>query len=213
MTATEAPTNPLFADREAWLTEAASIILDGIIAPHLGDAPAPSIRLSLGFPKHTRGRKVIAQAFPRAVSSAGLSEVFVSPEIDDPAVILPVLTAALISASLDCQHDYRHKGRFAELAQACGLEAPYANPSAGAWLKAELATLADALGVFPHARLDMDAGHQKQATRQLKVYCPNQSCGFLARSSLRQLLRWHRNAPHCPCCGTRLVFPAEVSGE
>ena len=100
----------------------------------------------------------------------------------------------------------RKLGRFADYAKACGLTGPMTATSAGVELSVQLAVLADALGPFPHARMDVD-GHRKIAgTRQLKVSCGH--CGFLARTSLQQMVRWSGGDRACPVCSEAdLRFP------
>jgi hypothetical protein len=190
--------------REAWLTEAACIILEGTILPKCPGAQMPPVRITVGWPKGSRGgQKAIGQCFVRAASTDGVNEVFISPEIDDPMVILPVLVHELLHAVLDCQDG--HRGRFAVYARSCGLEGPLTATHAGKALAADLAGLADALGAFPHSK--MDVSHRKIAgTRQLKVSCG--ACGFVARTSLMQIMRWQGGDPVCPVCGEcDLTFP------
>jgi hypothetical protein len=196
--------------REAWLTEAAAIILDGIIMPQVYHAnlTRPPVRITVGWPKGSRGgKKAIGQCFVRAASTDGVNEIFISPEIDQPLTILPVLVHELIHALLDCTDG--HRGRFATYAKACGLTGPMTATVAGVHLSAQLAELADALGAFPHARMDVD-GHRKIAgTRQLKVSCGH--CGFVARTSLLQMSRWADSERSCPVCReTDLRFPGAL---
>lgn len=198
--------NPNFDTREAWLTEAASILMDGVILPAAGmDAP-PAFRITTGFPKHTRGRRVIAQCFVREASTDGVNEVFVSPELDNPMDILPTLVHELIHAADNCASG--HRGFFARVAQAVGLEGPMTATVAGPALQAQLQALCNALGAYPHSRMDIDKFHVKQTVRQLKVSCNR--CGFLARSSASQLRNWARADECCPCCRNPLTFPAAI---
>lgn len=185
--------------REAWLTEAAAIILDGIIMPHAANSGLrhPPVRITVGWPKGSRGgKKAIGQCFVRAASTDGVNEIFISPEIDEPMVILPVLVHELIHALLDCADG--HRGRFATYAKACGLTGPMTATKAGVSLSAQLAELAGALGGFPHARMDVDSHRRIAGTRQLKVSCGH--CGFVARTSLMQVMRWADGDRVCPVC-------------
>jgi hypothetical protein len=198
-------------DREAWLTEAATIILDGIIMPVAAPFGRPTFRVTVGFSKHSRGsakRRTIAQCFPREASTDNVNEIFVSPEIDDPMVVLPALTHELIHA-VDNSTNV-HRGWFTYVARDVGFVG-LSEP--GTKLGIELLELARALGAYPHARMDLDALHQKQSTRQLKIACSDVRCGFIARSSRKHADRWSAAfggypAP-CPCCGSELIFPQE----
>ena len=66
--------------------------------------------------------------------------------------MLVSLLHELIHAADDCASG--HKGTFAEAATRLGFEGPMTQTPPGLELTAEVITLAEALGPFPHAKLD-----------------------------------------------------------
>lgn len=193
----------MFNDREAWLTEAASLILDVIIMPafeSMGiERDYPKIRVSVGFGKHSRKGKAIAQCFARAASTEGYNEIFVNPEVNDNMTILTALTEAVVMAIDDCQ-----SGRMG-LVKALKAKIGYGSPE----LRRQLVEISEGLKQIPHARLDLDRVHKKDSTRQLKIEC--EKCGFIARTSAKQARRWLAAKTGCPCCNRELTFPPSVA--
>ncbi len=74
--------NALFPTREAYLTEAANLIPDDLlmgIVEKKYEYARPNFRVSVGFPKHSRGGKAIASCFSTEASSDGVNEIFINP--------------------------------------------------------------------------------------------------------------------------------------
>jgi len=187
-------------DREAWLTEAASMILDEHLLPvveKLGLSPSKAPwRVSVGFPPRTRGTRVLAVCTASKASSSGHNEIFVTPSLDDSLEILSALTHELVHQLDDCRSG--HRGFFKAVARAAGLDGPLTATHASADLAAYLNTLTDVLGPIPHSSLDLNLAKRKQPTRMLKVQCG--SCGFHFRTSERQLAKLDINDAPCPAC-------------
>jgi len=187
-------------DREAWLTEAATMIIDEHLMPivgQLGLSPSEAPwRVSVGFPPRTRGTRVLAVCTASKASSSGHNEIFVTPSLDDSLEILSALTHELIHQLDDCQSG--HRGFFAAVARAAGLEGKLTSTYAGEDLEAYLNTLIDVLGPIPHSSLNLDQAKKKQPTRMLKVTCG--SCGFHFRTSERQLAKLDMDHAPCPAC-------------
>lgn len=178
--------------REAWLTAA---VRD--LAP-LFDAVGeslPPVRVSVGWPGG-RGRKnaVIGQCWSPDAATDGVAQVFISPTLNDPAVILSTLVHELVHA-VD-RNTSGHRGRFAKIARAVGLTGKMTATTAGEALAARLTAVAAGLGTFPHAALrsGADGAHKPQGTRMLKVECPN--CGYIVRTTAKWL---DQGVPTCPC--------------
>lgn len=192
-----------FQDRESWLTEAANLMLDDIIMPVVDasdyDYERPNFRISVGFPKHTRGGKAIAVCFVREVSTDGVNEIFINPEIDNPVEVMSSMAHELIHAVDDCASG--HQNFFAYVARKIGLEGKLTSTHAGESLEAKLVEYSDLLGAFPHSRMSIEKGRKKQTTRQIKVSCQNSDCGFIFRTSQTQIEKLFSN-PHatCPAC-------------
>ena len=188
-----APTNPLFKDRESWLTEAGNLILDDILTPIVLASgytfDRPQFRISIGFPKHSRGGKAIAVCFIRAASSDGVNEIFINPELDDPIKVMEAMVHELVHAYDDCASG--HRNFFATVARKAGLEGPLTSTIAGDKLMATMTEYAGLLGVFPHRKM------------QLKVSCDHKGCEFIFRTSqvqLSKLFQEGMEAPYCPAC-------------
>lgn len=191
--------NVKFDDREAWLTEAANLILDDVVMPHCSEKERPNFRISVGFPKHSRGGKAIAVCFVKEASSDGVNEIFINPEIDDVIRVMDCITHELIHAVDNRQSG--HKGFFARVARACDLQGPLTDTTAGQTLKDTLEGFEALLGDFPHAKMTTDKVHKKDGTRQLKVWCDNDECGFLFRTSGKQQAKLGmRHSSLCPAC-------------
>lgn len=182
------------ATREAWLVSAVEALAP--LFAEIGES-LPTVRVSVGWPGG-RGPKtaVIGQCWATGAAADKVSQVFVSPVLDDAARVLDVLAHELIHALDDCQSG--HKGRFVKVARALGLEGKATATVAGADLKARLDAIAEALGAYPHAALanvDGADGPKKQGTRMLKVVCPES--GYTLRTTKKWLEEF--GAPFCPC--------------
>ena len=192
--------SPLFDDREAWLTEAAAVISDDIIAPALpqGHAIPHPYRVSVGFPPRRRaGNKRTLAVCCVAEASADLhNEIFVTPELADPQQILAALVHELIHQADNCESG--HRNFFAQVARRVGLDGKLTATTAGPELAPRLDELAALLGPIPHASLNIDQAAPKQSTRMIKVECKR--CGFHFRSSTKQLDRVDWPRATCPCC-------------
>lgn len=184
--------------RESWLIAATDAL-----RPLLADAGAelPAVRVSVGFPKGTRGKgaHAIGQCWTHTCSGDGTHEIFISPELAEPARVLDVLAHELCHAAVGI--DAGHRRPFVQLARAIGLDgrptATIAGDAFTAWAAAPLA----ALGDYPHAMLTpggRSSGPKKQTTRMLKLECP--SCGMVIRTTRKWLDA--AGAPRCGCDDT-----------
>lgn len=199
-----------FQDRESWLTEAACLMLDEIIMPVVEAAypeyDSPAFRISVGFPKHSRGGRAIAVCFVKEVSTDGVCEIFINPEIDNPVEVMEALAHELIHSVDNCASG--HRNFFAAVARKIGLEGKFTATYAGDTLKAKLEEYASLLGGFPHSKMMIDKGHKKGGTRQVKVSCSDIDCGFIFRTSQSQIAKLMLNnsdAPVCPCCNSGVL--------
>lgn len=188
----------LFDTREAFLTEAAALILDERIMPAVGsEFPRPDFRISVGFPKHSRGGKSIAVCFVREVSTDNVNEIFINPEIDDPALVLECVAHELIHAVDNAASG--HRGFFKRIATRIGLVGPMKSTTAGPELASYLASCLSLLGEYPHRRMDIDSAHKKGGSRMLKLECVH-GCGFICRTTQKWVNEMTLPAA-CPACG------------
>ena len=180
---------PTIQDREEWLNKAARAVVALVLTRQVPrSAPAlTDLRISCGFPRGAR--KGRSQTMPRALSKDGTSEVFINPELDDPAQVLPVLTECLIQAAHDAAGWAKGQRAYSD-AKAIGLKDPL-NGEVSEELAATFQRIAQTLGTYPHARVF--AG-KREATRQLKLQCNR--CAAVWRASAK----WAVHMSACPCC-------------
>lgn len=196
-----------FEYREEYLTELCAMILDSELLPHMpgdGEAKRPPYRVSVGWPKGVRGgRKAIAQCWPRAMSDDGVNEIFVSPITDDIDTLAHTLQHELIHAIDD--NVSGHRGFFAIVAKASGLQGKMTATIASVSQARRLKEITDLLGAYPHKSLN-DSLRKKQSTRMLKFYCAG--CGFVARTSGRWITAVI--GTNCPNCGDNTLTSDDV---
>lgn len=189
-----------FATREEWLTHAIEALW-----PYLYEAGAesmPKVRISVGFPKGTRGSGAHrhGQCFAIDDSADATSELFISPELDDPSEVLDVLTHHLIHAALG--PEVGHGAEFGAIARAVGFLGKLTATEPAPELSAAFGSIAAELGPYPHAQLHASTegalgGPKKQGTRMLKVECD--TCNMVIRTTQK----WIDNPglPTCACGG------------
>lgn len=188
-----------FSTREEWLVagvKALAPIFEEV------DQTLPPVKVSVGWPGG-RGRKnsVIGQCWTPAVAKDEVSHVFISPVLDDATRVLDVLAHELVHAINFAEGDpCGHRGAFARIAKAIGLEGKMTATVAGEDLAARLKEIAEDLGEYPHGALStMEGGAdgpKKQGTRMIKVECAEGS-GYKVRMTRTWLDDF--GAPKCPC--------------
>lgn len=202
-----APTHKM--NREAWLNRAIELFRGRLFAQNGLTIPA-NVRISVGFPKGTRGKGVhsIGQCWAVDNSADKHSEIFIHPELADPCRVLDVTAHELVHVVKG--HEAGHGKLFKQAAVAIGLEGKMTATVASAKLNAVLADYAKHLGPYPHAALiagGEGSGPKKQGTRMLKVLCP--ACGYTVRTSAKWI---DVGLPTCPC-GEEMVSEDEGEGD
>lgn len=178
-----------FDTREAWLARGAVLITHTVFAA--AGIEVPVVKTSCSWPGGGSARKRIGECWAKRMSEAGVNEIFISPVIADPVQALDILTHELVHASDDCASG--HGGEFVRRARKVGLEGKPTATVAGAALRAKLAEIAEALGPYPHATLNLSA-RKKQTTRMIKVECGD--CDGVFRTTQK----WLDEATHGLCC-------------
>ncbi|MCZ9884611.1 SprT-like domain-containing protein [Arthrobacter sp. B2a2-09] len=191
-----------FQTREEWLVASVEALTP--LFEELGET-VPAVRVSVGWPGgNGRKNSVIGQCWSTKVAADSVSQLFISPVLDDAVRVLDVLAHELIHAIDDCASG--HKGRFAKIAKALGLTGKMTATVAGDDLKAKLEEIAAELGEYPHAAISSGAqgadGPKKQTTRMMKVECADGS-GYKARMTRQWLADF--GAPICPCHEERMI--------
>lgn len=180
--------------REDWLLAAVGHLTPMFEALDLDEkVTVPAVRVSVGWPGGS-GRKnsVIGQCWAPGAAADGTAQIFISPVLDDGARVLDVLAHEMIHA-ID-RNESGHRGRFAKIAKAFGLEGKMTATVAGDDLKERLTEVMEDLGEYPHAALNPGI-RKKQGTRMLKVEC--KETGYKARLTRKWLEEY--GAPKCPC--------------
>ena len=198
--------------REAWLHGAVEMLRPKF--EEIGLPVPEKLHLSVGFGFGARKESatILGQAFARTVSVDQVNHIFISPEIGDTTGVLATLLHELIHAADDLQSG--HKGRFAESAVRLGLEGRMTATQPGIELAAELMTMAEVLGEYPHGRLETSmitspaevpvgpegnpvprpySGPARQTNRSIKMVAPD--CGYTVRTTRMWL---ETGVPLCP---------------
>jgi hypothetical protein len=185
-----------FNTREEWLVEGVEAMRS--IFAQVGEE-IPAVKVSVGWPGgNGRKNSVIGQCWHKDASADGIAQIFVSPVLDDAVRVLDVLAHEIVHA-ID-ENASGHKGNFARIAKAIGLEGKMTATVAGEGLKECLTAIAADLGDYPHGALlkpgEGADGPKKQGTRMLKVECAEGS-GYIVRMTRKWLDEF--GAPKCPC--------------
>lgn len=198
--------------REEWLTQMVDLLrYEFIRARH---AVPPNVQVSIGWTgagaKTKKGRIVLGECWSPAASTAERHEIFLSPINDDLVSVVATLVHELCHAAVGV--DQKHGKVFGRCAKAMGLVGNLKVTSAGPELERLIVRLAEKIGPFPHARMELAAlkngdEEKKQSTRMLKVLCP--ACGYTVRTTAKWL---ELGYPTCPC-GEVMESPDETGGR
>ena len=186
--------------REAWLEAAVSELrpLFDVI-----NRPLPEkVRVSTGFPSTnalTVNRRRIGECWHGSETRDGVSQVFISPLIDDPIEVLAIVAHELVHVALG--PNVGHRPPFMKVASALGLEGRPTATVAGSTFRATATDITLSLGVLPHAAISPTMKERKsQVGRMLKVECG--ACGYVARVTRKWLD--DAGAPICPTDGVKM---------
>lgn len=181
-----------YADREAWLQAAITAL-----RPKFAEAGHPLadvIRVSCGFGLSLRGENasILGQSFRPETTSDKVTNVFVSPLVDNAVQALGILVHELTHcADYNDQGEGGHGKAFKDIGGKVGLDV--AKPTVAlpdVALEAELVALAEVLGDYPHTAIELGArtvvvttpqgerrtvrahtGPARQVARNLKIVC------------------------------------------
>lgn len=191
------------AEREAWLATLARAF-----QPVLEDRAGitfPPYRVTCGFPSKggEMGRKtrVRGQCWSAEASDDGHAEIFISPVEDDLPTVAAILAHEMIHAALPSAG---HRSPFQAAARSIGHERPFTSSSPTPAFMAWAAPLIEAIGDYPHKRLNALASvgqRKKQSARMLKAEC--EGCGYTARVTRKWVVE--AGPPHCPNHGAMVV--------
>lgn len=186
--------------RESWLEHAVEVF-----RPKFSEIQFPlpdRIHVSVGFAYGARreNKVILGQCWRREASDDGINHVFISPEIGNTFDVLETLLHELIHAADNVESG--HMGGFKSAALMLGFTTPMRSTPSTPQLAAELRTITDTLGEYPHGALHPvgaaggpkpQSGPPKQGTRMIKVECPE--CGYSVRTTRTWL---DIGVPSCP---------------
>ena len=134
--------------REAWLLAAVEL-LRPIFKEKQHIIPG-NCQVSCGFAS-TGSKHHIGQCWSRKSSVHDSNQIFISPALLDPVLVLDTLVHELVHAVDDCEH--KHGKEFKKIALKMGMQGPMRSAGAGPELKAKLNALLEQLGPYPHGHL------------------------------------------------------------
>jgi hypothetical protein len=153
--------------REAWLLHAVELLRPLFLAKH--HSIPPQLQVSCGFASTGTKAHHIGQCWSRQSSTNECNQIFISPALDDPIMVLDVLVHELVHAVDDCQH--KHGKEFKKIALSLGMKGPMRSAGAGPELKKSLEALLPQLGPYPHGRLKVT--HRKSVSKaRARARCP-----------------------------------------
>lgn len=140
----------LVKNREDWLTKAIAELRDLAFIP-AGYTVPENIRVSCSWPSRGGNSRVLGQCWNPRLSRDRMFEIYITPRLDDPAAVLPVLGHEIVHAvvGLKCGH----RGPFRTCALAIGLEGRMTATVAGEAFKRLIDPIVAALGPYPHGAL------------------------------------------------------------
>ena len=178
-----------YPNRETWLLAAAKLLEQRIFEP--AGYSLPRFRISVGWPTGNR-TKVVGQCHPKDGSKDQVYEIFISPKIDDPVIVLAVIIHELSHAVAGLKA--AHKKPFIAVMSAVGMVKKWTNSMAGEELQVVLREMAAKLGPYPHASLTIQKKEGRKGSRLIKLQCP--SCDYIIRATRIHLDE--KGPPICP---------------
>lgn len=193
--------------REQWLNNAVTSVR-GIF--HANGYPLPDhIRVSCGFPsKRARSLyRYVGEHFSPDMSDDGTHQIYISPVLDDSVEVLGILMHELSHAVTGSGHGLE----FRNCVRKVWLEGNPTQTKVGAEFRNNFAPILESLGIYPHAKLNIDALGKPQSTRMLKAVCNtcvvNAPDGSVkSQYTIRLSKAWaDKGLPTCQC-GTCFVL-------
>jgi hypothetical protein len=207
-----------YAARESWLYRGVEIFRPRFT--EIGFPLPEKVRVAVGFgPTGARQENatILGVTISRQHVQDSVNEIWISPEDADTANMLETLLHELIHAALN--NEDGHRGRFAEAATRLGFLGPMVSTPSSVELAAELITIAESLGEYPGAQVDLtkifneitvgpdgnalpvkpsSSGPPRQTNRHVKLVCvaPGCDCGGYTVRTSRSWIKI--GAPSCP---------------
>lgn len=202
--------------RETWLNELAKLM-----APRFEQLgyPLPKFRVSIGFTSRGVSGNANGECWDKRTTPDEHFTILISPAEATSISIAAILNHELIHAAVGLKEG--HKGKFAEMMKATGMQRPFTCSKPGDAFKAWVNPLIETLGDIPHAPLTVRQEHtraklvkrngggvdldeqgmqpennrpKKQTTRLKKAECSQ--CGYTVRVTNKWVVEV--GPPHCP---------------
>ena len=122
--------------RESWLLEAVELLKP--LFKEKNHIIPINCQVSCGFAS-TGSKHHIGQCWSRKSSVHDQNQIFVSPALLDPVIVLDTLVHELVHAVDDCEH--KHGKEFKKIALSLGMVGPMRSAGAGPGLKSKLLEL------------------------------------------------------------------------
>jgi len=187
---------------EEWLRELVLRLHTEVLAPVVESATLPAYRIARGFPGGGSARKRIGECWSSVCSADGVTEMFISPLLDEPMRVAGVTAHEMVHMLVGVEHG--HKAPFARVAKAIGLEGKMTATTEGEAFKAAVAPILDDMPAYPAAAMSL-AGRKVKKTYLLKVTCETEGCEDIKFRMTQKQVDICENGPHgvvlCPCCG------------
>lgn len=135
-------------NRETWLNEMAQRM-----APKFEELgyPLPKFRVSIGFPSRGANSGANGECWNKSCTADESFSIFISPGEATSMAISAILCHELIHAAVGLSEG--HKGKFALVMKAMGMERPYTSSVPGPEFISWVRPMVDDLGEIPHAQL------------------------------------------------------------
>ncbi|QMP19191.1 hypothetical protein [Pseudomonas phage Persinger] len=140
-------------NRETWLN-----LLADKMAPRFAEMgfPLPKFRVSVGFGAAGQRSRTAAEVWNAACSEDGTFEILIMPDQVDADLVACHLAHELTHTAVGFEQG--HKGDFARVALALGMNRPMTATTPGPAFKEWVAPFLAELGPMPHAKLRFDRG-------------------------------------------------------
>jgi len=129
------------------------------------------------------------------VSSAGRTEIFISPVLDDSIKVAEVTLHELAHAAVGVQHG--HRKPFIRAIRLLDLGGKPTATVPTDEMRAWVQPIIDRIGEYPHAAMSLSQV-KKQTTRMIKVECPE--CDYEGEPYIVRMSQKQIDAKGCPIC-------------
>lgn len=201
--------------REEWLTEAVEVLRSHITEFAKLSFPE-RIRVSCGWPSKggiSQARRVLGEYWEPEAAWDNVPQVFISPYVREPDVVLGVLMHQLLHA---CFGHGKHDPDFRRAAKECFLAGRGNDLVAAPELRAKLLEIAERLGTYDNSRLDAlveEKVDKPKVGRMLKAFCPaneDHKEDYIVRLTRKQV---EVGLPICPCGKEMVLEEKEEEGN